>query len=144
MKIIRNHRFLENLAHEFAHWTGSSWAFLITLTLALIWIISGPFFEFSAAWQHVMNSVSNVTAFVMVFLLQRSQNKTALAMQIKLNEIISVLKGANNHLIGLEDSSEGIIRSFQEDHQHAAMHIRDNDVASTGVISIDDMMGLKE
>jgi len=91
-----------------------------------------------------MNSVSNVTAFMMVFMLQRSQNKTARAMQIKLNAIIAALKGANNHLIGLEDSSEGIIRSFHEDHQYTAMHIRNNDKISTDIISVDGRIDSEE
>src|SRR4051794_26443128 len=99
-----------------AVWTtaavGSSWAFMAALLLTLAWAASGPLFGFSEAWQLVMNTVSSVVTFLMVFLLQRSQNKEALAMQVKLNEIVAALKGASNRVINIEDLSEHDVRQL--------------------------------
>src|SRR5437868_3794864 len=91
-------RSLETLARNTAEWTGSSWAFLLAALLTGCWLITGPLFAYSDTWQLVMNTVSSIVTFLMVFLIQRSQNKDSAAMQVKLNEIIAVLKGASNHL----------------------------------------------
>lgn len=127
---------LENLAYACAKWTGNSWTFLLTISLTLAWLISGPFFNFSSNWQAVMGMVSSVTSFTMVFLLQRSQNKDSLAMQIKLNEIIASLNGADNRLISIENSSEGVIRSLQKDYEEVASHVHQrDDIANEAIIT---------
>src|SRR5262249_53592005 len=87
-----NHR-LEEFAYKTTVWAGSSWAFLIALALTLGWLISAPLFRFSDTWQLVMNTVSSIVTFLMVFLIQRSQNKDSLAIQVKLNELIAATKG---------------------------------------------------
>ena len=132
----KNQKFLENLAHILANWAGNSWIFLIALAFTLFWIVAGPVFHFSTKWQLIMGNVSSVTTFIMVFVLQRAQSKSTAAMQIKLNEIIAALAGANNHLIGLEDASEDIIESFQSDHKEVAQHIHSKEEISTSAISI--------
>src|SRR5690348_1510366 len=96
----------ERLAHWTTTWVGSSWAFLTAAVMTLLWLVSGPIFHFSDTWQLVMNTISSIVTFLMVFLLQRSQNKDALAMQIKLNEMLGALRGASNLLINVEDLPE--------------------------------------
>jgi low affinity Fe/Cu permease len=96
-------RALEQFAYKTTIWTGSSWAFLIATGLTLLWVISGPIFGFSDTWQLVMNTISSIVTFLMVFLIQRSQNKDSLAIQVKLNELIAATKGASNRLIDIEE-----------------------------------------
>src|SRR3954452_14883125 len=88
-------------------WTGSSAAFLIACGVVLTWILTGPIFHFSDTWQLVINTGTTIVTFLMVFLIQRSQNKDALAVQLKLNEIVAAIEGASNRLIAVEDLSEG-------------------------------------
>jgi low affinity Fe/Cu permease len=117
-------KWLEPFSHSFAKWTGTSWAFFIAFGLTLAWIVSGPFFHYSDSWQIAMNTVSSVVTFLMVFIMQRSQNKDTLAMQLKLNEIIVALEGANNHVIGIEESSEDDIKALLERHQALAERLK--------------------
>jgi low affinity Fe/Cu permease len=105
---------LERIAHVTTTWVGSSWAFLAAAALTAGWLISGPIFHFSDTWQLVMNTVSSIVTFLMVFLLQRSQNKDSLAMQVKLNELLAAVKGASNRLINIEDLSEEEVQDLHE------------------------------
>jgi low affinity Fe/Cu permease len=98
------------LASRFAGWVsgkaGSSSAFAIALGVTLLWALTGPIFHYSDTWQLVINTGSSIVTFLMVFLIQRTQNKSALAVQLKLNEIVAALDGASNRLISVEDLSE--------------------------------------
>jgi low affinity Fe/Cu permease len=113
-------RWLEQLAQNATQWAGSSWAFLIAAALVIIWLTTGPIFGFSDTWQLVMNTVSSIVTFLMVFLIQRSQNKDALAMQMKLSEIVAVLKGASNRLIDVEDLNEEEMHKLHKRYQELA------------------------
>ncbi len=86
--------------------TGSSTAFLISFTVIFLWIISGPFFGFSDTWQLVINTGTTIITFLMVFLIQQSQNKDSMAIQLKLNELIAAEKRASNRLIDVEDLTQ--------------------------------------
>jgi low affinity Fe/Cu permease len=114
-----NH-LMERVAHYTTTFTGSSWAFFVAFGLTLTWLVSGPFFRYSDTWQLVMNTVSSIVTFLMVFLLQRSQNKDALAMQVKLNEIVAAVKGASNRVINVEDLSEQEVRALHERYSELA------------------------
>jgi low affinity Fe/Cu permease len=105
---------MERLAIGVTQWTGSSWAFALAALMTLLWLLSGPLFHYSDTWQLVMNTVSSIVTFLMVFLLQRSQNKDTMAMQIKLNELLAAHRGADNRLINLEDLSEEDVRALHE------------------------------
>ena len=87
-------------------WTGSTSAFVIAFSVILVWGITGPLFHYSDTWQLVINTSTTIVTFLMVFLIQRSQNKDALAVQLKLNEIVAAMDGASNRLISVEDLSE--------------------------------------
>jgi low affinity Fe/Cu permease len=113
-------RALERFAFVTTLWCGSSWAFVLAAFMVLAWLISGPFFHFTDTWQLVMNTISSIVTFLMVFLLQRSQNKEALAMQVKLDELIAAMKGASNRLISVEDLSEQEVRELHERFQKIA------------------------
>ena len=97
---------LQRFARRATDWTGSSWAFGLALASIVIWLITGPLFGFSNAWQLVINTGTTIITFLMVFLIQRAQNKESLAVHLKLNEIVAALEGASSRLINVEDLSE--------------------------------------
>ena len=113
-------RALETISHDVTAFSGSSWAFAGAATVILIWLASGPFFHFSDTWQLVVNTGTTVITFLMVFLIQRSQNKDSLALQLKLNEIVVALDGASNRLIDIEDLTEQELRVLHRHYQRLA------------------------
>jgi low affinity Fe/Cu permease len=105
-KARRGSAALEHLARTATVLSGSSGAFALAAGIVVVWLVSGPLFGFSDTWQLVINTGTTIVTFLMVFLIQRSQNKDAAAVQLKLNEIVAALDGASNRLIGVEDLSE--------------------------------------
>jgi low affinity Fe/Cu permease len=110
-------RALERFSHQATVWAGSSWAFIIALSVIVIWAVTGPIFGFSDTWQLVINTGTTIVTFLMVFLIQRTQNKDALALHIKLNEIVAALEGASNRLIDVEDLTEEEIETLHKHYQ---------------------------
>ncbi|MFO0863892.1 MAG: low affinity iron permease family protein [Gemmataceae bacterium] len=88
------------------------------------WGITGPIFQYSDTWQLVINTGTTIVTFLMVFLLQRSQNKDSLAIQLKLNEIVGAVRGASNRLINVEDMCEADINRLREHYAKLADLIR--------------------
>jgi low affinity Fe/Cu permease len=99
-------RQLERVATRVTRWTGSTSAFSLACAVILIWAISGPLFGFSNTWQLVINTGTTIITFLMVFLIQRTQNKDSLALHLKLNEVVAAMQGASNRLIDVESLSE--------------------------------------
>src|ERR1051325_4877405 len=97
---------LERFSLKATKATGTSWAFVIAVVVLIVWGISGPLFNFSDTWQLVINTGTTIVTFLMVFLIQRTQNKDAQAIHLKLNEIVAAMEGASNRLIDVEDPSE--------------------------------------
>jgi low affinity Fe/Cu permease len=106
---------LEQFSVKATKATGTSKAFLLALAVIIVWALTGPFFKFSNTWQLVINTGTTVVTFLMVFLIQRAQNKDALAIHLKLNEIVAALEGSSNRLIDVEDLSEEEIATL---HKH--------------------------
>lgn len=96
----------ERFANAVTQMTGTSVAFGVAVILILAWAITGPFFHFSETWQLVINTGTTIVTFLMVFLIQKSQNKESKAVQLKLNELIASVKGASNRLVNIEDLDE--------------------------------------
>src|SRR5262245_3999176 len=109
--------WLERLSLWATRWTGSSWAFALALGTIIAWAATGPFFRFSDTWQLVINTGTTIVTFLMVFLIQRGQNKDAHAIQLKLNELVAAVRGASNRLINVEDLSEAEVAAL---HAHYA------------------------
>ena len=107
-------QFFETFASRATQATGSSAAFLLALSTIIIWLITGPIFDYSDTWQLIINTSTTIVTFLMVFLIQKSQNKDSLAMQIKLNELISVDEKASNRLLNVEDLSEAELRALHK------------------------------
>src|SRR5262245_27040896 len=106
---------LERLSGKATKYSGSSLAFAIATGVVLLWLITGPLFGFSDTWQLVINTGTTIVTFLMVFLIQRAQNKENEAVQLKLNELVAAVKGASNRLIDLEEWNE---EELNELHQH--------------------------
>jgi low affinity Fe/Cu permease len=119
----------ERMARAISQFTGRTSAFVIAVVVVLIWATTGPLFRYSETWQLVINTGTTIVTFLMVFLIQRTQNKDSLAVQLKLNEIVSALEGASNRLVNVEDLSEDELATL---HQHyralAEMSRKDIDV----------------
>jgi low affinity Fe/Cu permease len=96
----------EKLAAHITHLSGSPWAFLLALAVILVWGITGPIFHFSDTWQLVINTGTTIITFLMVFIIQQTQNKDSMALQLKLNELIACEERASNRLIDVEDISQ--------------------------------------
>ena len=100
------HDLFRRFSHAVSEATGTPWAFILAVSTILVWAITGPIFGFSDTWQLVINTGTTIVTFLMVFLIQRAQNKDALAIHLKLNEIVAAMEGASNRLIDVEDLSE--------------------------------------
>ena len=130
---MRRHRnkiseFLEKFSHQATKATGTSVAFVFALLIIIVWVITGPLFHYSDTWQLVINTGTTIVTFLMVFLIQRAQNKDALAIHLKLNEIVAALEGASNRLIDVEDLSEPEIDALHNYYKRLIELARKDDV----------------
>ena len=113
-KINKLSQMMERFSLAATKATGTSAAFILAVTIIVVWGITGPLFRFSDTWQLVINTGTTIVTFLMVFLIQRTQNKDSLAIQIKLNELLASQQGASNRLINVEDWSEDDIVALHE------------------------------
>ena len=110
-------------AHETARFTGKPITFLICVATVLIWAATGPYFHYSDTWQLVINTSTTIVTFLMVFLIQNTQNRDALALQIKLSELIIAMKGAPNRIALIDELSDNDLEKLQQEcHEHAQRH----------------------
>ena len=98
--------WFEHFSTAVTKWTGSTLGFGVACSVIFVWASTGPFFHYSNTWQLVINTATTIVTFLMVFLIQRNQNKESLAVHLKLNEIVAAVEGASNRLIDVEDLSE--------------------------------------
>src|SRR5262245_30374104 len=93
---------------------GSAWAFCGAVLVILVWLVTGPTFHFSDTWQLIINTATTVVTFLMVFLIQNTQNRDAKAAHLKLDELIRAVKGARNQLVDLEELSDDDLKKLEE------------------------------
>ena len=96
---------------------GSAWAFCGAVLIIVLWLVTGPTFHFSDTWQLIINTATTVVTFLMVFLIQNTQNRDAKAMHLKLDELIRAVKGARNQLVDLENLSDDDLKKLEEQFQ---------------------------
>lgn len=116
----------ERLAGTITAFTGSSTAFLIALGVIVAWGASGPLFGYSDTWQLVINTGTTIVTFLMVFVIQQSQNKDSMAIQLKLNELVAALDGASNRLISVEGLSQRDLQVLQAHYQRLAVMAKES------------------
>lgn len=114
-------RSLFNLvARKASHAAGTPWTFLGAVGIVLFWALTGPVFKFNDTWQLVINTGTTIITFLMVFLIQHSQNADAAAVQIKLDELIRVSADANNELLDLEEMDEERLEEIRRTYEEMA------------------------
>ncbi|NOT77328.1 MAG: low affinity iron permease family protein [Cyclobacteriaceae bacterium] len=115
--------FLEKLSTKVASLAGTSGAFVLAFSSIIVWLITGPLFDYSNTWQLVINTGTTIVTFLMVFLIQRSQNKDSIALNLKLNELLASNEHASNRLVSVEDLTEeelNVLRKFYANIAHLA------------------------
>jgi low affinity Fe/Cu permease len=116
--------FFRKFAHKTSEIVGSPWAFIVAVGIILIWALTGSLFGYSDTWQLVINTGTTIITFLMVFLIQNTQNRDATAIHLKLDELIRAVKEARNSLVDLEDLSDEELKQLQE--QFKRIHEREN------------------
>ncbi|MEO6302793.1 MAG: low affinity iron permease family protein [Bacteroidia bacterium] len=114
MKPKPKRNFFEHFASKVSEFTGSTTAFLIAFFSIVLWAVVGPIFNFSETWQLVINTGTTIITFLMVFLIQKSQNKDSLAIQLKLNELVAAHEFASNRLVSVENMTEDELKVIKK------------------------------
>jgi low affinity Fe/Cu permease len=115
----------KGLAKTVSRFTGRASTFALALGVILVWIVTGPVFHFSDTWQLVINTGTTIITFLMVFLIQNTQNRDTEAIQIKLDELIRATKGAHNALMDLEELEETHLNQFRDRYEALARGARE-------------------
>jgi low affinity Fe/Cu permease len=118
-------RWFSRFAKEAARICGKPRAFVFAAGIVVVWAVTGPLFGFSDTWQLVINTGTTVVTFLMVFLIQNTQNRDTQAIQVKLDELIRVTQGAHNVLLDLEELDEELLDGFRRKYQMMAKVARD-------------------
>ena len=115
------------LAHQFSEfsravsqWSGNTSAFLLATAVVLIWMMTGPLFNYSDTWQLVINTGTTIVTFLMVFLIQNTQNRDTLAIQLKLSELVLAMKGAENKFAAIEDLTDDELQELHDECRNRA------------------------
>lgn len=126
MRSIGNNKpnIFERLSRKATAWSGSTPVFIIAVLVIIAWLLTGPLFDFSDTWQLVINTGTTIVTFLMVFLIQRMQNKDSRALHLKLNELVASLKGPSNRLIDVEELTEKELETLSRYYQKLAQLAR--------------------
>jgi low affinity Fe/Cu permease len=128
---------LESLSEAVTRWSGSSGAFAAAVSVIVIWALVGPVFRFSDTWQLVVNTGTTIVTFLMVFLIQRSQNKDSIAVHLKLNELVAAIEGASNRLIDVEGLTERELNALSK-HYHELANLAREETDITKSHSVEE------
>ena len=112
------------LSQATAHWAGKPQTFFIALSIIVVWAASGPFFGFNDTWQLVINTSTTIITFLMVFLIQHTQNADTAALHLKLDELIRVLRDADNILLDMEEMDDQKLEEFRQRYEALAEKAR--------------------
>ena len=121
---MRRQSTFSRIAHRTSEWAGRPLTFTIALLIIVVWLASGPIFGFSDTWQLVINTGTTIVTFLMVFLIQHTQNCDTKAVQVKLDELIRSTNGAHNALLDLEEMEEKELDEFRERYERLAQKAR--------------------
>lgn len=129
MKSIETQKknFFEKFSSKVAQATGSTTAFFIALSTVIAWAVTGPLFNFSETWQLVINTGTTIITFLMVFLIQKAQNKDSLAIQLKLNELVAAHEFASNRLVNVENMTEDELNVIKKYYSNLSELIKEEE-----------------
>lgn len=127
----------ERISNTITVYSGSSAVFTVAAGLILLWVVTGPVFNYSNTWLLIANTVTSVITFLMVFLIQKAQNKEAIAVQLKLNELIAASTHASNRLLNIQDLSEGELKTLYE-HYRKLVELTQEAESNTQSHSVED------
>jgi low affinity Fe/Cu permease len=141
-KLTTNHResIFARIARAAADWSGSAMAFMLAVLLLVVWSVSRPLFDSFDTWQLVINTATTIVTFLMVFLIQRAQNKDAQAIHLKLNELVAAMQGASNRLINAETLTEEELRTLHA-HYCKLVELAQKDLKVTDSHSVEEAEG---
>jgi low affinity Fe/Cu permease len=121
----------QEVFHAFANlisrWSGSPWAFILALSTIVVWLITGPIFDFSDTWQLVINTGTTIVTFLMVFLIQHTQNRESRAINLKLDELIRVIQDARNDLVDIENGRDEEVEELESQYRRLGEHQRNTE-----------------
>lgn len=109
--------FFRKFASTTSRVVGSPWSFIVAASVIVVWAITGPIFQFSDTWQLIINTGTTIVTFLMVFLIQNTQNRDAKAIHLKLDELVRAVKGARTGLVDLEDMSDEELEKLQKEFE---------------------------
>lgn len=115
-----------------ANWVGTKWAFLVAILVIFLWLVSGPYFHYSDTWQLIINTGTTVVTFLVVFLIQNTQNRDARAIHLKLDEIIKSIDQAHNEMIDIEHLSDEELQKLAEKYQKVREECENRDKRRKG------------
>ena len=129
---MKNANLFSRMSKWSAHAAGHPLAFLAAVGLVLVWLVLGPVFQFSDTWQLVINTGTTIITFLMVFVIQHTQNKDTAAIQVKLDELIRATNGAHNALLDLEELEERELERIRSSYRKLATEARENIMRGEG------------
>jgi low affinity Fe/Cu permease len=132
---------LEKISNSITVYSGSTPGLIIAAGLILVWGLTGPVFNYSDTWLLIANTVTSVVTFLMVFLIQKSQNKGSIAIQLKLNELIAANNQASNRLLNIQDLSEGELNTLYE-HYRTLVELTQRAKSNTKSHSVEDAIAV--
>jgi len=127
----------ERVSNTITTYSGSSAVFIVAVALIVIWGVTGPIFQYSNTWLLIVNTGTSIITFLMVFLIQKSQNKESIAVQLKLNELIAANNQASNRLLNIQDLSEGELNTLYE-HYRTLVELTQKAKSNTKSHSVED------
>ena len=133
----RHEHFFARLARHATDWSGSTWAFTLAALVIVAWAFTRPLFDSFDTWQLVINTLTTIVTFLMVFLIQRTQNKDSQAVHLKLNELVAAVDGASNRLINSENLTEEELRVLHE-HYRKLVELAKSDAHVTDSHSVEE------
>lgn len=113
------------IAHRTAEAVGSAWMFSLAMIVVIVWAVTGPIFQYSQGWQLIINTGTTIVTFLMVFLIQNTENRDTKVIQLKLDELIRAVKSARNRLVDLEDLSDEELKVLQAEFERIQKHATD-------------------
>lgn len=122
---MQNQSWYSQFAQSIARFCGRPKTFVLAVSVILLWVVTGPLFHFSDTWQLVINTATTIITFLMVFLIQNTQNRDTEAIQVKLDELIRATKGAHNALLDLEELDEDSLETFRQKYEALAREARE-------------------